>query len=86
MCAGGEDLAQPLQNLAVNGAAVAVLGFLLRRDLRASERDKVTVRREEALARLQARTAPVHVFGPAQPLADTDSTQYALGLWRSLES
>ena len=52
--AGGEDLAQPLQNLAINGAAVAVLGFLLRRDLRASERDKVTVRREEALARLQA--------------------------------
>ena len=53
---GGEDLAQPLQNLAINGAAVAVLGFLLRRDLQASERDKVTVRREEALARLQART------------------------------
>ena len=78
--AGGEDLAQPLQNLAINGAAVAVLGFLLRRDLRASERDKVTVRREEALARLQARLLLPTVSWTAEPLADTQSVQYALSL------
>ena len=56
--AGGDDLAQPLQNLAINGAAVAVFGFVLRRDLQASERDKQIVRREEALARLQACSMP----------------------------
>ena len=53
--AAGEDTAQPLQNLAINGAAVAVFGFLLRRDLQASERDKAIVRREESLGRLQVR-------------------------------
>jgi len=45
---------------------VAVLGFLLRRDLRASERDKVTVRREEALARLQARHLLPEIFLSAE--------------------
>ncbi len=62
--AGGEDLAQPLQNLAINGAAVAVFGFVLRRDLQASERDKQIVRREESLARLQVCCLPT---GPLLP-------------------
>lgn len=54
--AGGEgapDLAETLKNLAINGAAVAVLGFIFSRDLTGSQKDRRVVEREEALARLQ---------------------------------
>lgn len=56
MHAGGEgapDLGETLTNLAINGAAVAVFGFVFRRDLRGSQADRKIVEREEALARLQ---------------------------------
>lgn len=50
---GSPNLVETLQNLAVNGAAVAILGFVFQRDLRGSQSDRKTVEREEALARLQ---------------------------------
>ena len=54
--AGGEgapELTETLKNLGINGVAVAALGWLVRWDLAASDRDKVLVQREEGLARLQ---------------------------------
>lgn len=50
---GGEDPSEGFKNLAVNGISVAVLSFLLQRDLASSARDRAIVKREEALARLQ---------------------------------
>ena len=55
-CSGGEgapNLVETLQNLAINGAAVAVLGFIFQRDLKGSQSDRRIVEREESLARLQ---------------------------------
>lgn len=55
---GAPDLTESLKNLAINGAAVAALGWLVRRDLSSSDRDKRLVLREESLARLQVLRAP----------------------------
>lgn len=58
MGAGGDgapDLPETLKNLAINGAAVAGLGFIVQRDLASSQRDKKVVEREESLARLLVR-------------------------------
>jgi len=52
--AGGEDPTEGFKNLAINGISVLVLSFLLNRDLQTSARDRAVVKREEALARLQA--------------------------------
>lgn len=60
--AGGDDapeLTETLTNLAINGAAVAVLGWVVRRDLTTSDRDKKVVVREESLARLQVSSCPL---------------------------
>jgi hypothetical protein len=55
---GAPDLTETLQNLGINGAAVALLGFIVSRDLAASERDKQVVKSEEALGRLQVLVRP----------------------------
>ena len=55
---GGPDappLAESLTNLGINSAALAVLTFLLIRDLRGREADVKVTRREEALSRLLVR-------------------------------
>lgn len=65
--AGGDeapDLTETLKNLAINGAAVAALGWIVRRDLTTSDRDKKVVVREESLARLQVSS---HVLPLAMP-------------------
>ncbi len=49
---GAPDLNESLTNLAINGAALAVLSFLLVRDLRARDKDAAVTAREEALSRL----------------------------------
>lgn len=54
VAAGGEDPTEGFKNLAINGISVLVLSFLLNRDLQTSARDRAVVKREEALARLQA--------------------------------
>jgi len=59
--AGGEgapDLTDTLKNLAINGAAVGVLGFIFQRDLKGQQSDKKVIEREEALARLQVPPPP----------------------------
>lgn len=55
---GAPDVTETLKNLAINGGAIAVLGFIVRRDLTSSDRDKRIVEREESLARLQVGAAP----------------------------
>lgn len=63
--AGGEgapDVTESLQNLGINGLAVAVLGWLVARDLKGREQDEIVVAREESLARLQV--APCLVLCP----------------------
>lgn len=52
---GAPDVTETLKNLAINGAAIAALGYIVRRDLNSSDRDKRVVEREESLARLQVR-------------------------------
>lgn len=52
---GAPDVNETLKNLAINGAAIAGLGFIVRRDLRSSDRDKRIVEREESLAKLQVQ-------------------------------
>ena len=57
-CSGGKDAPELngiLLNLVINGVGIAVTSWLFQRDLRARERDRLTVQREESLARLQAR-------------------------------
>lgn len=54
--AGGEgapDLTESLRNLAINGAAVGILGYIFQRDLKGQQSDKKVIEREEALACLQ---------------------------------
>ena len=50
---GAPDLNESLKNFAINSAAVAVLGFIFLRDLKAAGTDKRAVEAEEALGRLQ---------------------------------
>jgi hypothetical protein len=50
---------ETLQNFGINLVATLVLGFLFVRDMRARARDEETVKREEALSRLQV-CAPSH--------------------------
>lgn len=71
---GAPDTTETLKNLAINGAAVAVLGWIVRRDLTTSDRDKRVVLREESLARLQVavgkdRVLPIASFrGRTRPV------------------
>lgn len=71
---GAPDLAETLKNFGINTAAVAVLGFLFLRDLKAAASDKRTVEAEEALGRLQValpggRVVPLAKFrGTARPV------------------
>jgi hypothetical protein len=71
---GAPDLAETTKNFGVNSAAVAVLGWLFLRDLRAAAADKRTVEAEEALGRLQValpggRVVPLAKFrGAARPV------------------
>lgn len=56
LCAGGEgapDVTESLRNVAINGAAVGILGFIFQRDLKGQQSDKKVIEREEALACLQ---------------------------------
>lgn len=58
MCTtGGSDapeLNAVLLNIVINGVGIAATSWLFRQDLRARQRDRSSVEREEALARLQA--------------------------------
>jgi tetratricopeptide (TPR) repeat protein len=71
---GAPPLAESLTNLAVNAGALAVLGFLLLRDLAGRERDLAVTRREEGLGRLLVglgggRVLPLIKFrGSVRPL------------------
>lgn len=49
---GAPDLTQSITNLGINVAAIAVLSFLVLRDLQAREKDTRVTSREEALGRL----------------------------------
>ncbi|KAL3152224.1 hypothetical protein ABBQ32_001308 [Trebouxia sp. C0010 RCD-2024] len=54
---GGSDapeLNAVLLNIVINGVGIAATSWLFRQDLRARQRDRSSVEREEALARLQA--------------------------------
>lgn len=56
LCTGGEgapDVTESLRNLAINGAAVGILGYIFQRDLKGQQSDKRVIEREEALACLQ---------------------------------
>ena len=59
---GGPEAAPKLNNtllnVAINGAGIAGTSWLFQRDLKARQRDKTSVEREEALARLQV-SAPL---------------------------
>ncbi|KIY97927.1 hypothetical protein MNEG_10037 [Monoraphidium neglectum] len=58
---GGPDappLTESLTNLGVNSAALAILVFLLVRDLRGKEADEKVTSREEALSRLLVKLGP----------------------------
>ncbi len=50
---GGPDLNDTLRNLGINGGSVAVLGFLLLRELGEQKKEEGRIEREEALALLQ---------------------------------
>jgi hypothetical protein len=71
---GAPDLTESLKNFAINSAAVAILGFVFFRDLKAAGADKRTVEAEEALGRLQValaggRVVPLAAFrGTARPV------------------
>lgn len=58
MCTtGGSDapeLNAVLLNVVINGVGIVATNWLFQRDLRARQRDRSSVEREEALARLQA--------------------------------
>ena len=58
MCTtGGSDapeLNPILLNIVINGTGIAGTSWLFQRDLKARQRDRSSVEREEALARLQA--------------------------------
>lgn len=65
--AGGSDapdLNPVLLNIVINGAGIAGTSWLFRRDLRARQRDRSSVEREEALARLQVRCPSMYAFPP----------------------
>ena len=70
--AGGEGapaLQDTLQNLAINGAAVAVLGALFLRDIKGQQKDRTVIEREEKLARLQVPSFKPDKFLPVDELA-----------------
>lgn len=46
-------MTESLRNLAINGAAVGILGYIFQRDLKGQQSDKKVIEREEALACLQ---------------------------------
>lgn len=69
--AGGSDapdLNPVLLNIVINGAGIAGTSWLFRRDLRARQRDRSSVEREEALARLQVRCPSMYAFPPLTTL------------------
>ncbi|WIA22086.1 hypothetical protein OEZ85_004429 [Tetradesmus obliquus] len=59
---GAPDLTETLTNLGINGAAVAVFGFLVLRDLQSKERDTRVTSREEELGRLLIQLGPKRVL------------------------
>ncbi|KAK9867288.1 hypothetical protein WJX84_000351 [Apatococcus fuscideae] len=70
---GAPDTLETAKNFGINLAAAALLGFLLRRDLASQSKDRRTVEREEAFARLQVnvgdRVLPVAAFrGTTRPV------------------
>jgi len=57
---GGKDAPElygVLLNVVINGLGIAGTSWLFQRDLKARQRDRSSVEREEALARLQVHTA-----------------------------
>ncbi len=57
---GGKDAPElngVLLNVVINGVGIAGTSWLFQRDLKARQRDRSSVEREEALARLQVHTA-----------------------------
>lgn len=67
--AGGSDapeLNAVLLNIVINGLGIAGTSWLFRRDLRARQRDRTSVQREEALARLQVEC--MHMFALQAPM------------------
>lgn len=70
---GAPDLQETVKNFGINSAALAVLGFVLWRDLSGEKADIAAASREEGLARLQValgdRVVPLAAFrGAARPL------------------
>ena len=71
---GAPDVNETLRNLAINGVAVAALGWVFARDFKAAAKDKAASAREEALARLtvtlaDGRVVPLTKFrGSARPV------------------
>lgn len=53
--AGAPDTIETARNFGINLAGAVLLGFLLRRDLASQSKDRRTVEREEAFARLQVQ-------------------------------
>ena len=53
--AGAPDTIETARNFGINLAGAVLLGFLLRRDLSSQSKDRRTVEREEAFARLQVQ-------------------------------
>ena len=51
-----------LLNIVINGVGIAGTSWLFQRDLKARQRDRSSVEREEALARLQVHCYNVHAM------------------------
>eukprot|EP00879_Flechtneria_rotunda_P008535 GHRR01008942.1.p1 GENE.GHRR01008942.1~~GHRR01008942.1.p1 ORF type:complete len:328 (+),score=78.40 GHRR01008942.1:90-1073(+) len=59
---GAPDLTETLTNLGINSTALAVLGFLVLRDLQARDKEMRVTRREEELGRLQIQLGPKRIL------------------------
>ena len=65
LASGGSDapdLNPVLLNVVINGVGIAGTSWLFQRDLRARQRDRSSVEREEALARLQVGYPSMYAF------------------------
>ena len=75
---GGKDAPElngVLLNVVINGAGIAGTSWLFQRDLKARQRDRSSVEREEALARLQVHTALCAIVTTCQ------ACQHTCSLW-----
>ncbi|KAK9816632.1 hypothetical protein WJX72_003075 [[Myrmecia] bisecta] len=88
---GAPDLTETLKNFTINSGAVAVLGFVLYRDIQGGSRDKQVVEREESLARLQIqlnndRVVPLAKFrGTRRPVLLAGNRSYVARAMKAAE-